>query len=259
MLGDPFADVEKVYPNAASQVDDGERRNGNFGELRRLKRQYPHLKTLISVGGWTWSDKFSDVALTAESRQKFARSCVDFMRKYGFDGIDIDWEYPVGGGEEGNLNRPEDKQNFTLLLRALQEKIQKKEAADGRDYLLTIAAPAGAEQYNNLELDQIHQHVDWINVMTYDYHGSWESQTNLHAPLYSATGDPSPDAQNWNVDATISGYRNKGVPANKLVMGGSLLWAAVGPVWAIQTMGYISPAEVQPTGHGRQVSLTTGI
>ena len=218
-LGDPYADVEKVFTaaNSANEPSDGLR--GNFGQLRKLKAQHPHLKTLISVGGWTWSDKFSDVALTDESRLKFAQSCVEFMHKYGFNGIDIDWEYPVGGGREGNIARPEDRENFTLLLRTLREQLHQQEAADGRSYLLTIAASAGQDKINNLDLAQIQQYVDWINVMTYDFHGSWEAQTNFNAPLYAPADDPAPDAAMLNVNAAITAYLDRGVPANKLVMG----------------------------------------
>jgi chitinase len=71
---------------------------GNYDQLRKLKEKYPHLVTMISVGGWTLSTRFSDVALTPESRERFARSAVRFILEHGFDGVDIDWEYPVGGG-----------------------------------------------------------------------------------------------------------------------------------------------------------------
>ena len=199
MLGDPFADVEKSFTatnlqGANDQNEDPNAPGGNFGQLRKLKAQHPHLKTLISVGGWKWSGKFSDVALTAESRQKFAQSCVDFMREYGFDGIDIDWEYPGGGGQEGNTSRPEDKQNFTLLLQALRAQLRQQEATDERSYLLSISTAAVPTKFNNLELAQIHQYVDWIHVMTYDFHGDWEEQTNFNAPLYAPANDPAPDA-----------------------------------------------------------------
>ena len=90
---------------------------GNFRELRRLKARYPHLKLTISVGGWAGSARFSDAALTDSSRRKFAGSAIDlFIRRWPglFDGVDIDWEFPVEGGLKGNVERPQDKQNFTL-------------------------------------------------------------------------------------------------------------------------------------------------
>ena len=94
----------------------------NIRLLNSLKLKNPDLKTLISVGGWNWSGRFSDAALTDTSRSAFADSCVDFIVKYGFDGIDLDWEYPVSGGLTTNIKRPEDKQNFTLLLQKIREK-----------------------------------------------------------------------------------------------------------------------------------------
>lgn len=87
VLGDPWADVEKSFDGDTSDQPF----RGNFNRLLKLKEKYPHIKTLISIGGWTWSSQFSDVALTDESRKKFAQSCIEFIEKYSFDGIDLDW------------------------------------------------------------------------------------------------------------------------------------------------------------------------
>ena len=86
-LGDRWADIEKPYPG--DSWDDPLR--GNFNALLTLKERHPHVKTLISVGGWTWSGRLSDAAVSEDSRRRFAASCVDFMTRYGFDGVDIDW------------------------------------------------------------------------------------------------------------------------------------------------------------------------
>jgi chitinase len=212
-LGDSWADVEKPFPGDTADQPY----KGNFYQLTKLKQQYPHLKTLISVGGWTWSEKFSDVALTEQSRAIFADSCLQFILKYGFDGVDLDWEYPVGGGEADNINRPEDKQNFTLLLKKIRETFDAQSAKDGKTYLLTIAAGAGSSYAANTELNLIHQYVDYIQLMTYDIHGSWEGMTGMNAPLYR---DPeSRFTWEWSVQDIINLYLNKGVPANELVMG----------------------------------------
>lgn len=219
ILGDVYADTEKIYPKSDSEDDPPGTLHGSFNQLRLLKEANPHIKTLISVGGWNWSSKFSDVALTAESRERFARSCVDFMVRYGFDGLDIDWEYPVAGGLNGNGARPEDKQNFTLLLEALRTALDARASVDGRAYLLTIAAPAGPTLYANLELDRIHPYLDWLNVMTYDFYTGGEAVTNLNAPLYAAADDPAANAPVLNADAALRAYLEAGVPANKVVMG----------------------------------------
>ena len=217
-LFDPYAAIDKVY--------DGDNKapgalRGNFNQLMQLKKKHPHLKTLISVGGWTLSGPFSDVALTEESRVKFAKSCITFIKKYDFDGVDVDWEYPVGGGKEGNKNRNEDKSNYTLLLAELRKQLDEAGKADKKHYLLTIAAPAGPRTIGNLEIDKIHHHLDWINVMAYDFHGSWDATTHFNAPLFAIKDDPARDemSKKLNVDAAIRTYLEAGVPAEKIVLG----------------------------------------
>ncbi len=189
----------------------------NFRLLNSLKEKNTDLKTLISVGGWSWSGKFSDAALTEETRTVFADSCVDFIIKYGFDGVDIDWEYPVSGGLESNGRRPEDKQNFTLLLKKIREKLDERGILDNRHYLLTIAGGADSSYINNLELPELSRYLDYINLMTYDLHGTWDSRTDLLAPLYD-NDDPSPQYK-ISVDKVVDSWLNKSVPPEKLVMG----------------------------------------
>jgi chitinase len=212
-LGDSWADVEKPFPGDTADQPY----KGNFYQLTKLKQQYPHLKTLISVGGWTWSERFSDVALTEESRRVFAESCLAFILKYGFDGIDLDWEYPVAGGEADNINRPEDKQNFTLLLKKIRETLDAQSAIDGKNYLLTIAGGASKGYVNNTELGLLQQYVDYIQLMTYDFHGPWDTLTGMNAPLYR---DPqSGFGYEWSVQDAVQTYLGAGVPAGKLIMG----------------------------------------
>jgi chitinase len=217
-LFDRFAAVDKAYPG--DKRGDGVLR-GNFGQLLQLKKKHAHLKTLISVGGYTLSGPFSDVALTEQSRSRFAASCVVFIKKYGFDGVDVDWEYPMAGGAEGNKKRPEDKANFTLLLAEIRKQLDAAGQADGLRYLLTIAAPAGPRNIVNLELDKIHRHVDWVNLMAYDFHGGWDKLTHFNAPLFAIKDDPASDVQSrkFNVDAAVKAYLDAGVPAEKLVLG----------------------------------------
>lgn len=189
----------------------------NFSRLNALKPQYPQLKTLISVGGWSWSGKFSDVALTDASRTAFADSCVAFILKYGFNGIDIDWEYPTGGGLSTNISRPEDKHNFTLLLQKLREKLNAQSALDGKKYLLTIAGGAGDFYINNTEPAVFQQYIDFANMMTYDIHGSWDPYTDFNAPLYN-NSDVSPQYK-YSVDSAVKAWLKAGLPANKLIVG----------------------------------------
>jgi chitinase len=212
---DRKAAVERVYPGDAADLPF----HGSFQQLRLLRAKHAHLKTLISVGGWADSGGFSDAALTDDSRRIFARSCVDFAVKYGFDGVDIDWEFPGGGGVEGNKFRREDTQNFTSMLAELRGQLDERGKADGRAYLLTIAAPAGHDTYARIELAKIHAYLDWINLMTYDFAGEWSERTGFNAPLYAAREDPGDKRRQRNVDAAVTGYLAAGVPADKIVVG----------------------------------------
>jgi chitinase len=144
------------------------------------------------------------------------------MIKYGFDGVDIDWEYPVGGGLASNKTRKEDRTNYTLLLAELRRQLDVQGKEDRRSYLLTIAAPAGPATMAHLELDKIHPHLDWINLMTYDFHGGWSPITHFNAPLFAVRDDPTPDESErlyFNVASAVQAYLKAGVPAEKLVVG----------------------------------------
>jgi chitinase len=218
---DKLTHVNYAFANisAAGEValGDAEADGANFPQLRQLKQRHPRLKTLISVGGWKWSERFSDAALTDGSRRKFAASAVRFIEQHGFDGVDVDWEFPVSGGESDNVNRPEDKHNYTLLVQELRRQLDALETRNNRDYFLSIAAPSGAALTTNIEIAALSRTLDWINLMTYDFRGSWSSRTGLHAPLYAAPGDP--DDARLNTDWAVSHYLKSGVPADKLVVG----------------------------------------
>ncbi|UFJ39134.1 fibronectin type III domain-containing protein [Brevibacillus humidisoli] len=218
VLGDPWIDAQKSFPG--DTWDQPLR--GNLNQLIKLKQDNPHLKTIISVGGWTWSNRFSDVAASAQTRETFAKSAVDFVRKYQFDGVDLDWEYPVEGGLPGNSRRPGDKQNYTLLLQEVREHLDAAEREDGQEYLLTIASGASPAFAQNTELDKIAQVVDWINIMTYDFNGGWQTISAHNAPLYfdpAAEAAGVPQAASYHVAAAVQGHLSAGVPGNKLVAG----------------------------------------
>lgn len=218
VLGDPWIDTGKSFGD--DKWDDPIK--GNLKQLWKLKEKNPNLKTVISVGGWTWSNRFSDVAATAATREVFANSAVDFIRKYKMDGVDLDWEYPVSGGLAGNSYRPEDKENHVLLLQAIREKLNAAGQADGKTYLLTIASGAGPTYIKNNNLGAIASIVDWINIMTYDFNGSWNTTTGHNAPLYydpAASSSALTEPQNFNIDKAVTTYLSSGVPASKLVLG----------------------------------------
>ncbi|HEX6053172.1 MAG TPA: glycoside hydrolase family 18 protein, partial [Gemmatimonadaceae bacterium] len=215
-LSDPCLDTGEC--DSTATVGGPQAPGGTFAELRRLKERHPHLRLLVAVGGWTGSGKFSDVALTPEARATFATSAVDLVirRSPGlFDGIDIDWEYPVRGGLATNITRPEDRENITLLLQTLRSELDAQGVRDNKRYLLTIATIAGPAVFVQMELDKVTAIVDWINVMTYDYHAG-SRIAHFNAPLYPAPGDPTPA---FTIDSTVHRYLGGGVPPAKLVVG----------------------------------------
>jgi chitinase len=234
ILGDAYAEIDRFYDG--DSWDTGAVR-GSFHRLQLLKEAHPHVGVLLSIGGWTWSSQFSAVAATAESRARFARSCADIMEQYGFDGLDVDWEYPGGGGLYAG--QPEDTENFTALLADMRAELDAR-----GDHLLTIAAPAGLERIAAIQVDRIHQHLDWINVMTYDFHGSWDTTTGFNAPLASAPGDPTPT---FNVSSALDAWLDGGTPPDKLTMGVPFYgrgWSGVEP----DNAGLFQPATGASTG-----------
>ncbi|MDQ3082191.1 MAG: glycoside hydrolase family 18 protein [Gemmatimonadota bacterium] len=239
-LGDPCVDVGICA--SRGPADSG----GNFAELRRLKQQNPHLKIVISIGGWTGSGKFSDAALTDSSRRLFTQSAIEvFIRQTSglFDGIDLDWEFPVSGGLETNVKRAADRENFTLLLAELRRQLDAEGAKDKRYYELAIAASANPGALRNLEIGRVAALLDFINVMTYDYHAG-STQTNFNAPLYAAAGDPTPG---FNVDVSMRAFLDAGVPAVKLLVGIPFYARAYGGVPEFND-GLFQPGNSRPTG-----------
>jgi chitinase len=211
VVGDTYADTDKAF--AGDSWDTGAKR-GNFNQLTKLKAANPHLKTMISIGGWTWSKNFSAAAATDSSRKAFVSSCVDFMQTYGFDGIDIDWEYPVSGGLYAGTAA--DTANYNALLAEFKTALAGVTAKDGKTHELSIAAPAGPTTTINLDAATIGKTIDFMNLMSYDYHGGWDSTTGHNAPMIVGTGDT---ATGFSITDAVNSYLSRGFPASKLVLG----------------------------------------
>ncbi|MFJ8475755.1 glycoside hydrolase family 18 protein [Kitasatospora sp. NPDC094011] len=252
--GDARDDYQRPF-SAAESVDGvadtpDQRLKGHFNQLRKLKAKNPQLRTVISLGGWSWSKYFSDAAATDASRKKFVSSCIDLYLKGNlpvlagspeggpgaaagvFDGIDIDWEYPGGGGDAGNVVRPEDGRNYTLLMREFRTQLDALGGRKGGHPLLTAAVAANETVADRLELPELSRSVDWLNLMTYDLHGPWEGKgpTNHQANLYADPADP--DARGRSADGAVTHYQERGLPAEQLVLGAPLYghgWTGVAP------------------------------
>ncbi|WP_440396936.1 glycosyl hydrolase family 18 protein [Paenibacillus sp. SAF-054] len=183
--------------------------DANYAYLQSLRSKNPDLKILNSVGGWG-ADGFSDAAFSEESRETFANSIIDYVKKHDLDGIDLDWEYPSQSADGVMVARPEDKENFSLLLKLIREKLDLLGAEQHRYYELTIAAGATQTYLNGVEIEEVIKYVDNINLMTYDFAGGWSPNTEHHTNLYGGS---------ISVDSSVQLYLKNNVPADQIVIG----------------------------------------
>jgi chitinase len=209
-----FADIS---PDLKLTMTEGSADLQNFAALRNLRSKNPSLKLIISVGGWDNSKYFSDAAATTSSRETFSQSCLNFILSNGLDGIDLDWEYPVSGGVAGNIHRSQDKQNLTKLVQAIRQKLNAQTAKDGKRYFLTMTGAPDTSFINKIELTSLLPSLDYLFIMGYDLHGSWDDYADFNAPLYTPT-EPSPQYK-VSVNQGISAYLNAGASPKKLVLG----------------------------------------
>lgn len=196
--------TERVYPGDCAEAGCP---HGLFHQITLVKAKHPHLRFLLSVGGWTDSGPFYEMAAADESRRTFARSCADFLEAYPqFDGIDIDWEHPVAGGLQPG--QPRDAHNYVLLLAALRRAI-------GPGKLLTVAVSASPRGIEPLEYVEMAALLDWVSPMTYDFHTGGK-RAGFNAPLYN---HDDPSNAKLNLHDAVQAVLAKGVPRGKLVAG----------------------------------------
>ncbi|KAI1918123.1 Chitinase 4 [Ophidiomyces ophidiicola] len=207
-LTDTYSDLEKHYPSD-SWNDTGNNAYGCIKQLFLLKKQYRHLKVLLSIGGWTYSANFT-AAATPEGRQTFARSAVKLLADCGFDGIDIDWEYPKNDTEA---------QHYVSLLQETRAALDEyaSQHAPGKHFALTIAAPCGSVQYSVLRMAEMDPYLDFWNLMCYDFAGSWDSVAGHMANVFPS--QEAPKSTPFSADAAISAYISAGVHPSKVVCG----------------------------------------
>ena len=184
---------------------------GHLNLLSKYKKQYPDVKTLISVGGWADTRGFytattkGDCSVNTAGINAFADSAVGFIRQYGFDGVDVDYEYPTSMKDAGNPNdfplsnqcRAKLFANYEVLMKTLRNRLDSAGTEDGRKYMLTIASPASAYLLRGMENFQVTQYLDYVNLMTYDFHGAWNNFVAHNAALFDNKADP--ELAQWGV------------------------------------------------------------
>jgi len=251
-----------------------DRSRRGFDGMLKLKEENPNIKLIASVGGWNFNDCgksdqantgrftchiFSTIASSVEHSKTHALKVIAFLRKWGFDGYDIDWEYPVAAGHNDvdMQARPEDFANYIRFLQILREEFELEalNANDGRERLFLTAAvgvgkPTADQSYDIPEMNDV---LDLISLMAYDLHGAWEtSTTNFNAPLYATAEDTAlagyPVSVSWAVDYWLE----RGASANKLVLG----MATYGRGWKLASAGQNQGALSDGNGAASRGPLT---
>ena len=175
----------------------------------RLKEEKPELLVIAAIGGWA-ADGFSDAALTPTSRYNFARNVQKLINDYKLDGIDLDWEYP-GSSASGIKSRPQDRENFTLLITALRDVL-------GPNTWISVAGTGDSTYINNsVEIDKIAPLITHFNLMSYDFtagetgSSGQKHQANLYDSALSLPG--------YSTDRYVRNLINAGMPSEKILLG----------------------------------------
>uniref|UniRef100_A0A1B0DAE5 Uncharacterized protein n=1 Tax=Phlebotomus papatasi TaxID=29031 RepID=A0A1B0DAE5_PHLPP len=187
---DPWQDLKDNYGK------------GGFERLTGMKKANPHLKVTLAIGGWNeGSVKYSQMSADPSRRAKFVKNAVAFIKRYNFDGLDLDWEYPTQ--RDG---KPEDKENFVSLVMELKSELRK------HDLILTSAIGASKIMIDEAyDVKTLSNYLDFMHIMCYDYSGSWDKKVGPNAPLRN-NGI-------LDIDTTISHLLARGASPSKLVLG----------------------------------------
>ncbi|MGL5617110.1 MAG: glycosyl hydrolase family 18 protein [Sarcina sp.] len=235
-LGDEDAAIKEDFKNhdlthngKKVELDSTLPYKGHFNVLQTMKKQYPDVDLLISVGGWAGSRGFYTMLDTDAGINTFADSCVDFIRTYGFDGVDIDFEYPSATSQSGNpddfdLSEPRRaklNERYNIMMKTLREKLDAASKQDNKDYLLTAAVTASSWVLGGVSSNEYAKSLDFLSVMSYDFHGGWNEFVENLANIYPDPADKETSAMLMpvlNMDWAYRYYRGVLAP-EQILMG----------------------------------------
>nr|CAI5843686.1 unnamed protein product [Callosobruchus analis] len=182
----------------------------NFEQFVALSKKNPKLKVMVAIGGWNeGSVNYSKVVTDPKLRATFVQNVVTFLKTYGFHGFDLDWEYPA---DRGGL--PSDKENFSLLIKEL------KAAFKEGGYILSAGVRAlGSKADISYEVPELNKYLDFITIMTYDYHIASENVTGHVSPLYRVSADRTEEERHLNINASIHEWIERGASPENINLG----------------------------------------
>ncbi|RUS78750.1 hypothetical protein EGW08_013501, partial [Elysia chlorotica] len=195
---------------------------GLYNRTLALREKNQALKVLLAVGGWQIGSKpFIPMVRTDSNRRRWVTNVITYLRRHGFDGFDVDWEFPATRGSP-----EDDKFKFTLLMKELFEAFAREAKETGREKLILTMATASGTFYINQSYEpskiirQGREYVDYMLLMTYNYHGQWERRTGHHSGLYPHRDDPQHGEmaqlyQEWSINYWL----DVGIPKEKLIVG----------------------------------------
>lgn len=196
-LTDKWADLDC----AANSTNQGS--GGCLGRFAEIRQNYPNLKILLSIGGWSYSQAFGQGVSTPERRRKFVESALTLMNDHNLDGLDLDWEYP---------NSELEASIYVEILRMLRMELDAEALRQGlsrHQFDLSIAAPAGPQQVKVLKIHEMDPYLSFWNLMAYDFAGPWSSLVQYQSNLYGEI----------SADGAVKHYISQGVDPKKIVLG----------------------------------------
>ena len=171
-------------------------------KIKEVKAKYPHVKIMMMIGGWgAHADGFSMMAKDEKKRDEFCHSVNEHMKTYGFDGLDIDWEYPTVSADNETGRDDNDTKNFNILLKQLRDTL-------GTSKIISFASSSSAKY---VDWPTAIKYLDYVNIMTYDMGAAPKGH---NSPLYkSSTFDSR------SCEESIELHKKAGIPYDRMVMG----------------------------------------